>query len=68
MDTIMSNEERKNHSYIGDGVYAQWDGYGFWLRTGDHRDHKCDAKIYIEPEVLDSLNQFYEHLTRKVDG
>lgn len=63
----MNDEERKNHSYIGDGVYAQWDGYGFWLRTGDHRDEKCDDKIYIEPGVLKSLNEFYKHLTMKHD-
>lgn len=59
----MDSEERKNHSYLGDGVYAQWDGYGFWLRANDHRDHLCTDKIYIEPGVLDTLVQFYKHLT-----
>lgn len=64
----MDNEDRANHCYVGDGVYAQWDGYGFWLRTEHHTDEKCADRIYIEPGVLDSLNQFYAHLTRKVDG
>lgn len=59
----MDKEERKNHSYLGDGVYAQWDGYGFWLRTGDHRDGNCENKIYLEPDILNRLNEFYKHLT-----
>jgi len=56
----MTEEERKIHSYIGDGVYAEFDGYGIWLRTGNHEDHLCDDKIYIEPSVLESLNMFYK--------
>lgn len=58
----MDDSERKNYCYIGDGVYAFFDGYGIWLRTGDHREDKCDDKIYIDPDVLDSLNRFVEHL------
>lgn len=61
----MTEDERKNHSYLGDGVYAQWDDYGLWLRTGDHRDERCDNRIYLEPHVLKSLNQFYSDLTAK---
>ena len=58
----MEEKERKNHCYIGDGVYAEFDGFGIWLRTGDHREEKCDDKIYMEPDVLDSLNRFVEYL------
>ena len=65
MDTIMTPEERNNHSYIGDGVYVQWDGYGFWLRTGDHRDHLCDNKIYMEIDVLNSLFNFVDSKLKK---
>lgn len=60
----MNSEERKNHCYLGDGVYAEFDGYGIWLRTGNHQDHLCDAKIYMEPDIIDSLNQFVEYLTK----
>lgn len=56
----MNENERENHSYIGDGVYAFFDGYGIRLRTGDHRDGRYDDEIYIEPDVLHSLNKFYE--------
>ena len=61
----MTPEERKKHSYIGDGVYAEFDGYGIWLRTGDHRDEKCDNKIYLEPSVLNDLINFADrHFTK----
>ncbi len=46
----MSNEFEE--TYIGDGVYAEWDGMGVWLTTqraeGEHR-------IYLEPEMLRTL-------------
>ncbi len=39
--------------YIGDGVYAEYDGLGVWLTTerenGEHR-------IYLEPQMLDSIH------------
>lgn len=41
--------------YLGDGVYAEFDGYGVWLRTGDHRDALCDNKIYLDPNVMEKL-------------
>jgi hypothetical protein len=51
-------KKTSEHTYLGDGVYAEFDGYGFWLRTGDHRDDRCDDKIYLEPEILLALNIF----------
>jgi len=38
--------------YIGDGVYAEFDGLGIWLRTGDHRKELADDSIYLESDVL----------------
>lgn len=61
----MTEEERQNHSYLGDGVYAEWDGEYIILRTGDHRDGYCDNKIYLEPEVLKSFNKFSERILKK---
>lgn len=61
----MTEDERKNHTYLGDGVYAEFDGYGIWLRTGNHQDHLCDDKIYIEPNVLRGLNKFVEQFAVK---
>lgn len=47
-----------NHSYLGDGVYSFFDGYGIWLRTGDHRGERCNDKIYLEPDVFNALSLF----------
>lgn len=42
-------------TYIGDGVYASFDGYQIWLRAprenGDHR-------VALEPSVFDALTAF----------
>ncbi|HEO1391235.1 TPA: hypothetical protein VAH77_000450 [Legionella pneumophila] len=58
----MNDEQRKNYCYLGDGVYAFFDEYGIWLRTGHHEDALCDDKIYLEPDVFESLNMFVEKL------
>ena len=42
-----------NH-YIGDGVYASFDGYQIKLSV--KRDH--EERIYLEPEVFLSLLEF----------
>ncbi len=61
----MDTEERKYHAHLGDGVYAQFDGYGFWLRANHHSDEHCTDKIYIEPSVLKNLNEYYAHLLKQ---
>jgi len=43
--------------YIGDGVYAVFDGRGIWLTTED--GIVATDAIYVEPEVLVSLLAFY---------
>jgi hypothetical protein len=35
--------------YLGDGVYALFDGYGIWLHANDHLTPT--DRIYLEPEV-----------------
>jgi hypothetical protein len=45
----------ENISYIGDGVYAKFDGYGFEIKVNDHRS---PTVVYLEPEVLQALNKF----------
>lgn len=47
----------ENPVYIGDGVYAYFDGYGVELRLGRH-DAQC--AVYLEPEVMASLAEFFE--------
>lgn len=42
--------------YLGDGVYAIFDGFGILLHANDH-ENPTD-RIYLEPSVLGSLNRF----------
>jgi hypothetical protein len=47
------------HEYLGDGVYASFDGYHVWLHVGDHRN---EPVVALEPEVLDSLAGYAKRL------
>ena len=51
-----------NEHYIGDGLYASFDGFGFTLRapreTGDHT-------VYLEPDVLASFIQYVEQIKKE---
>ena len=58
MDVITFRGEQRPASYLGDGVYAIYDGYGIWLHSNDH-ENPTD-KIYLEPSVLESLINFKE--------
>jgi hypothetical protein len=44
-----------NEIYIGDGLYASWDGFGYTLRAprteGDHY-------VYLEPHVLKEFQDY----------
>ena len=50
----------QNSRYIGDGVYAGFDGFGIWLYANSH-DHPTE-RIYLEPEVYQQLVRFVEDL------
>lgn len=58
-----------NETYLGDAVYASFDGYQIKLRTGDGNAQV----IYLEPSVWHALQNFVALLSRKrgaheVDG
>lgn len=44
--------------YIGDSVYAEYDGYGIVVTT-DNGNGPSNT-IYMEPEVIESLYKFYQ--------
>lgn len=52
-----------DETYLGDAVYASFDGYQIWLRTCDNNDHR----IALEPPVLDALFQFVETLKSQAE-
>lgn len=46
----------RGKEYIGDGVYIEDDGFGFWLKTTRHFEPPTNEhRIYLEPEVLGNL-------------
>lgn len=47
-----------NPEYLGDGVYAHFDGWYVWLTTGSHLSGEADNKIALEPAVLLSLERY----------
>ncbi len=51
-------KERKN--YLGDAVYAKFDGYALTLTTED--GVSTSNTIVLEPEVYQSLLKFVESL------
>ena len=52
----MSAEQ--GETYLGDAVYASFDGYMIKLRTGDGNNQV----IYLEPEVYAALASYVESL------
>ncbi len=51
--------------YLGDGVYASYDGYYIWL---DLRGSGDDTKIALEPRILKALNLFNDDITEENNG
>lgn len=56
----------KFKSYIGDGVYVAWDGFGIVLTT---ENGIADTnRIVMEPEVLDAFQQWMAALTKELNA
>jgi hypothetical protein len=49
-----------NETYLGDAVYASFDGYQIWLRTGDGNDQR----IALDPDVYSALTRYVQALKR----
>lgn len=49
-------------TYLGDGVYASFDGYQMWLHLNDHRS---PALIALEPSVYKSLVEYAKRIWRQ---
>lgn len=50
-----------NKTYLGDGVYANFDGYYLWITTEDGRD--VTNSIALEASVWNALQAFAKGLT-----
>lgn len=45
-------------SYLGDAVYASFDGYHIWLKTGDGNNQQ----IALEPSVYFALRNYAKRI------
>ncbi len=52
--------EKFPQEYLGDGVYASYDGYQIWL-AANHHENKV---IAIEPQVMLALVRYAEKIKR----
>ena len=48
--------------HLGDGAYAEYDGYGVWLRANHHEARECTGQVYLEPGVFANLVLFYNRM------
>ena len=54
-------------AYLGDGVYASFDGFYIWLAT----DHPANKTVALVPSVFDKLVEYEKRVTLSamaVDG
>lgn len=58
----MNPDDTNRGVYLGDGVYAHFDGYQIWLRTP--REHIWH-EIALEPPVLAALDEYRANLARR---
>lgn len=53
--------KRENATYVGDGLYASYDGFAVWLRAprenGDH-------VVALEPQVMHNFVEFVMTIER----
>jgi len=55
----MKQENQTTPEYLGDGVYASFDGYHIIL---DLRGQDSTTRIALEPPVLEALSQYAENI------
>lgn len=53
--------------YLGDSVYADFDGYYIELTTWNGYPDDPRNKIFLEPQVYESLLRYVEALKEKAD-
>ena len=56
--------EHTDQEYLGDGVYASFDGFQIWLAANHHKN----VVIALEPSVFDALIAYREKLIEKYVG
>lgn len=55
----MTHDEKQQ--YLGDGVYASFDGFQIWLAV----NHHTNKVVAIEPKVMDQLVHYANSIWKK---
>jgi hypothetical protein len=62
--TLSSHNPLPGKRYLGDGVYADFDGFHVVLTT-EHGESRPNNIIYLEPDVIEQLMQYLQLLIPK---
>jgi hypothetical protein len=54
--------ERFFTKYLGDGVYASFDGWQVWLHVGNR---EAPPVVALEPAVINALNAYFRNMHRR---
>jgi hypothetical protein len=54
----------EDNVYLGDGVYASYDGYQIWLAV----NHHTNKQVALEPQVLAALLRYADRVYGEEKG
>jgi hypothetical protein len=52
------SEKGKFEEYLGDGLYADFDGYQIWLAANDRVNGRPTDKVALNPDVVQSFKRY----------
>jgi hypothetical protein len=58
-----NDKPSKQCQHLGDGVYADFDGYHIILTANDPRDET--RRVYLEPQVIEALNHYIKRVKER---
>jgi len=61
---MAEKQEFVRSTYLGDGVYASFDGYHIWLKTEGSWNKQ---EIALEPSVIKALNEYNKQVEEAVE-
>lgn len=61
MKTYGTNMIEDNNIYLGDGVYASYDGYQIWLAVNHHEN----KQVALESKVMEALLNYANRVWSK---
>lgn len=63
LDKLLEKAMAKRKEYLGDGVYAEHDGYAVVLTTSNGIEQT--NRIFLEPEVIRELKKYLSSLEKE---